>query len=323
MKFRKSVLCLGLSAMALCFSGCQSAEPADQAPYFVFATPLVNHPTRSHARVGFEEACREMNIHGDWLGPNIIDVPAMEEIIETALLEKADGIITQGVVDEAILQEAAEKNIPVVLVDSDMASESRLCFLGKDFHEQAVLFLQDIENRLGKEEPLRIAVQAANLDFQIAKDQIQELKTVFASHPGGFEIVSLSQSLSDSVRALKEWEKVLEENPDLNIAVSFAGESGCCCADAAGNLGLEDQLLIYGVDSIEQTMDYVRDEKLTGTLVTSFYEYGWRSVEILKDYVENGTVPESVGVNLMLVTKENYEDWKKNEQKESESAEQA
>lgn len=33
---------------------------------------------------------------------------------------------------------------------------------------------------------------------------------------------------------------------------------------------MEDGLLIYGVDDIDQTLDYVRDGRLTGTLVTSF-----------------------------------------------------
>lgn len=323
MHIRKTIISFGLLCTAICLSGCQAAEPAEAAPYFVFATPLDNSPIWSHAQAGFEDACQELNVHGDWLGPNIIDVPAMEEIIETAILEKADGIITQGVVDESILREAAEKDIPVVLVDSDMSEENRLCFLGKDFHEQALLFLEDIENRLGKDEPLKIAIQAANLDFQIAKDQISEIEEVFASHPGGFEIVSLSQSLSDTVRGLKEWQRVMEEHPDLNIAICFAGESGCVCVDAAVEWGMEDQVLIYGVDNMDQTMEYVRDEKLTGTLVTSFYDYGWRSVEILREYLETGKEPESVEINLMLVTKENYEDWKKNEQKESESADPA
>ena len=301
MHIRKTIISFGLLCTAICLSGCQAAEPAEAAPYFVFATPLDNSPIWSHAQAGFEDACQELNVHGDWLGPNIIDVPAMEEIIETAILEKADGIITQGVVDESILREAAEKDIPVVLVDSDMSEE----------------------NRLGKDEPLKIAIQAANLDFQIAKDQISEIEEVFASHPGGFEIVSLSQSLSDTVRGLKEWQRVMEEHPDLNIAICFAGESGCVCVDAAVERGMEDQVLIYGVDNMDQTMEYVRDEKLTGTLVTSFYDYGWRSVEILREYLETGKEPESVEINLMLVTKENYEDWKKNEQKESESADPA
>lgn len=181
-----SLLVGGAVAMSsLVLEGC--ALPADAASrYFIFATPLASHPIWLQAKAGFEDACKELGVEGDWLGPNIIDVEAMEKVVETGILQKADGMITQGVLSSELVQAAKRKGLPVVLVDSDMKPEDRLCFLGKDFHEQARLFLNDIEARLGKNEPLTIAIQAANLAFDIAQEQIQEIRYVFAAHPGGF-----------------------------------------------------------------------------------------------------------------------------------------
>ena len=288
---------------SLVLEGC--ALPADAASrYFIFATPLASHPIWLQAKAGFEDACKELGVEGDWLGPNIIDVEAMEKVVETGILQKADGMITQGVLSSELLQNAKRRGLPVVLVDSDMKPEDRLCFLGKDFHEQAKLFLSDIEERLGKNEPLTIAIQAANLAFDIAQEQIQEIRSVFAAHPGGYEIVSLSQSLSDEVRSRKEWESVLAEHPDINVAINFAGESGCCCYDAVHARAMEDDLLIYGVDDIEQTLRYVEEGKITGTVVTSFYQYGYQSMMILDTYLKEQKANSLYSVSLEMLTKE-------------------
>lgn len=188
-KHRVRALCTAASLL-ISLSGCQNSAPLQKERYYIFATPLADHAIWTRAREGFFDACEELGVHGDWLGPNIIDVDQMETVIETGILQKADGIITQGVVDHEVLSLAREARIPVVLVDSDMRPVDRLCFIGKDFHRQAVLFLEDIEKRVGRDTFLNIAIQAANLDFRIAQDQIEQIRQVFAAHPGGFQITS-------------------------------------------------------------------------------------------------------------------------------------
>ena len=65
----------------------------------------------------------------------------MVKQIEIAINLKSDGIITQGLVPEAlepVLKMAADANIPVVLVDGDVPKAERLAFLGlspSDFGE--------------------------------------------------------------------------------------------------------------------------------------------------------------------------------------------
>ena len=61
--------------------------------------------------------------------------------------------------------------------------------------------------------------------FKIAQDQIDEIEHVFASHPGGYEIVSISESKSEGVRARKEWEEVMDTQENINVAINFAAHS--------------------------------------------------------------------------------------------------
>lgn len=289
-----------------CTSDTAENDSFDDRLYFVFATPLKDHEVWLKAKEGFDDACREKKIYGDWIGPIAIDTQKMEEVIETAISQRADAIITQGVIDSTLIKKAKEKGIPILLVDSDVEESERFAYLGKNFNEQAKLFLNDIEKRLGKETFLEIGIQVAEKNFDIATDQIKEIESVFKMHPGGYEIKVISESKSDSIRAKKEWHNILSTTK-INVAINFAGESAVSCNEVANQLNVRDSMLIYGVDDMPETIELIKDGQIDGSVVTSFYNYGYEATNWLYDYlVEGKELTQTVNsVKLILVTSEN------------------
>lgn len=303
-----------LIASILLLGACSSKKVDNEDyTYILFATPLKEHTIWLQAKEGFDTACDENNIKCDWIGPNVIDTQNMNDVIETGIMQKADAIITQGVVEESLVNLAYEQNIPVILVDSDMPNSKRFLYMGKDFNLQANLLLEDIEKKYGKDKKLKIAIQVAEESFSIAQDQIKELENVFASHKGGFEIVSVSESKSDIIRAKKEWGIVLSENPDINVAINFAAESAEPCSEAAIEKSIREDMLIYGVDDMETTLNLIREHKIDGTLATSFYDYGYKSVNILLDYLNKSIEPNNriLSPKLIIVNEENIDTYDK------------
>jgi hypothetical protein len=301
-----------LSVFSFALFSCSNKESnIQEEKNILFATPLKEHEVWLKAKDGLDDVCSANNLNCEWQGPVVIDTDAMNDTIETGIMKKVDGIITQGVVSEELVNRAVEMNIPVVLVDSDMPNSKRTFYMGKDFHKQAEMFLSDIEKHLGKDTYLKVAIQVADASFNIAKDQIKEIKDVFSKHRGGFEIVSVSQSRSDSVRAKKEWERVLNEENDINVAINFAGESAPFCSEAAKELNLREQMLIYGVDDLDNTLQGVKNGDIDGTIVTSFYDYGYQSVEIILDYLNDKKIERDYSPKLELLTKENISAYEK------------
>lgn len=301
-----------LVSMFLILTGCNhnSKITTEKSLYFVYATPLKEHEIWLKAKIGFDEACKEKNINGDWLGPTAIDTNKMEEVIETAIAQKADAIITQGVIDSSIINKAKQKGIPILLVDSDIKDSERFAYLGKDFNEQAELFLIDIEKNLGKDTFLEIGIQVAEKGFDIASQQVDEIKNVFNKHPGGYEIKIVSESKSDSVRAKKEWLNILSTT-SINVAINFAGESAVFCNEAAKELKIRDKMLVYGVDDMPDTIKLIKDKQIDGSVVTSFYNYGYDATNWLYDYLINDKqLSEKINsVKLVLVTDENVSNY--------------
>ena len=190
----------------------------EEFTYFLFATPLKEHETWLKAKTGFQAACSDYGLKCAWEGPAGIDTEMMEEVMETGILQKADAIV--AVVDPDMVREAQAQGIPVVLVDSDIPESDSFAYIGKNFRQQAEMLLEDIESRYG-EDDLVVAIQVAELGFQIAKDQIAAVKEVFSAHRGGYEIVSVSQSKSDNIRAKQEWDGVMAEHADINVAINL------------------------------------------------------------------------------------------------------
>lgn len=287
---RKKRLC-GIVCLCLVLSGgCSAAEPKEEkksSQYFLFATPLSTHTLWQKAREGMQDACTELEVHCDWKGPIKISTDDMVDVINTGLLKKADGIITQGVIS-------------------------------KDFDEQARLLLADIEEKLGKNKMLRIGIQVSDLSFDLARDQIASIEAVFAQHPGGFEIVAKSESRSDQLTSRNEWIKVLQKDTGMNVSINLAGENAIGFVDASEYMDNRDTILVYGVDDMKETLELIREGKVEGSIVTSFYQYGYESVHILYDYVTRGVRPEKERIPsyLVLVNRKNLNTYASALQKE-------
>ncbi len=101
--------------------------------------------------------------------------------------------------------------------------------------------------------------------------------------------------------------RVLEEYPNINLSVSFAGESAHACGEIAYNLGIKDHLFVFGVDDMKTTIDYIKKGYIDASIVTSFYQYGYNSLYLLYQYKTENKVPVSVNqpVELIVVNKDN------------------
>lgn len=312
MKKRLTAL-LATMAMAVSLIG---AVPATEVKaeekeelHFVYVSPLLAHPIWLVAKDGFEQACEELGIKGDWVGPQNISPEEMTKLVETAVAEQADAIITQGLVPAAPVKTAIEQDIPVLVVDSDIPDADRVAFFGKDVNVQAEVLYESVKEKIGEDNPIKASIQVAALNYQTAHDQINAVEEVFSKHPGGFEIVNTTESKSDKMKSTTEWENTFKAYPEINVAINLAAEAGPACAKVVKDKGIRDKVLVYGVDDTEETLDLIKNGDLDGTVVTSFWNYGYQATYWLYQHITEGKNPEQVvnDAGTILVTNDNLE----------------
>jgi ribose transport system substrate-binding protein len=300
-------LCMGTAFAA----GSQDDSKDDGQLHFVYVSPLLAHPVWLLAKDGFDQAVSELNIKGDWVGPQGVSPEEMAKLIETAVAQKVDAIITQGLVPAAPVQAAIDAGIAVLVVDSPIDLEGQLAYFGKDVKVQAKAFYDDVVTQYGNNAELNMSIQVAALNYQIAVDQIEAIKKQFNNYGGSFNVVNISESKSDRMKATTEWENTLKAYPEINLAINLAAEAGPACASVVRDLGIKDKILIYGVDDIDETLDLVRNGELDGTVATSFHNYGYQATYWLYQNVLEGKTPTAISndAGTIMINKSNVDNY--------------
>lgn len=326
----KKTLCLVLALLILVFaiSACaqkspeatesvtQTTEGNTEAPstdeeelHLVFVTPLIAHPVWLIAKEGFEDAARDMNFRGDWVGPSVIDAEEMIKQIETAIVEKADGIITQGINPEAmvpVLEKCAEAGIPVIVTNSDIPDAPRLAYLGTDPNNLGSTGAKSILEKMG-DTPIKAAYMTAVLDYKIGLDMVAGYEGILETAPGGYSKMTVAEDKGDMLTGVQQWENIFNTYPDTNVAVSVSGTAGAACAKVVQEMGLQDQVTIMAIDDIEETIDGINDGIIYATMTQNFYRKGYQAAQWIVDYIREGKEPAELlnDSGTMVVTKEN------------------
>ncbi|MFP3089388.1 substrate-binding domain-containing protein [Treponema sp. TIM-1] len=305
------VMLCGIVTSAFARGGAQGEAQKSDKMHFVYVSPLLAHPVWLIAKNGFDAACQELGIQGDWVGPQGISPEEMAKLVDTAIAQKADAIITQGIVPAEPVQNAIAAGIPVLVVDSDIPDAQRLAFFGKETKVQAQALYTDVLERLGPNTPLNVSFQVSNLVYEVAHRQINDIEEAFKKHPGGYKQVNISESKSEKIQAVTEWERTFNAYPEINVAINLAAEAGPACATVAREKGIRRKVLIYAVDDIDETLDLLRNNDLDGTIVTSFWNYGYQATYWLYQHITQGKKPAQVSndAGTILVTNKNVNNY--------------
>ena len=289
----------------------ETSEVAEEELHLVFVTPLIAHPVWLIAKEGFEDAAADFNFRGDWVGPNVISAEEMIKQIETAIVEKADGIITQGINPEAmvpVLEKCAEAGIPVVVTNSDIPDAPRMAYLGTDPKNLGNTGAAAILEEMG-DAPIKAAYMTAVLDYKVGLDMIEGYEEVLETAPGGYEKMTIAEEKGDMLVGVQQWEYIFNTYPDTNVAVNVTASGAAAAAKVVAEKGLEDQVLIMAIDDIEETIDGIESGAIYGTMTQNFYRKGYQAAQWICDYVRNGVEPPALlnDSGTMLVTSDNLE----------------
>lgn len=293
-------------------TGDTTGDTSTEDLHFVFVSPLLSHPIWLIAKEGFETACEELGIQGDWVGPQGLSAEEMAQLVDTAVAQGADAIITQGICPVSPLENAINEGVKVLMVDSDSADlDGRLAYLGKDLDKQAQLMYEEVAKVIPEDEKIVMSIQCADLTSQFYVDQNAAVEEAFSQHPGGFELVNTTLSKSDKATGTNEWLNTFNTYPEINVCINLAAEAAAACVTAADELGITDDLTIVGVDDTDENLELLREGKILCTSVVSFWNYGYQAAYWLYQNITEGRVPEQV-INdggTMMVTTDNVDEY--------------
>ena len=143
--------CLGLAVAAMLLSPLTplfGQSEAKKSEYKFVIVPKVVHPWFDQVNEGAKKAAKMIEdqtgskVSIDYRAPQSADVVMQNEILERSIATKPDGIavdLLDGEGNRAVIEDALQRKIPVVVFDSEPPSGMSLTSVGGDFAAQAGL----------------------------------------------------------------------------------------------------------------------------------------------------------------------------------------
>lgn len=207
------------------------------------------------------------------------------------------------------LAEVAARDVPVVNIDLPIAGAAAeqvgadiATYIGTDNVAAGRLAGEFIDETLGGEGSVAlIGGIEGDPTSQARLDGFQE------GIGDGIEVVTTQPGDWDRQTALTAAETILNANPDLDAFFAANDVMALGISQAVANAGLQDDVVVVGVDGIEDALDAVAQGTLTATVSQYPYVIGQMGVDACLAAIAGEDLPETVDAPVQLVTAENAE----------------
>lgn len=207
------------------------------------------------------------------------------------------------------LADVAEQGVPVVNIDLPIAAEAAeqvgaeiATYIGTDNVAAGRLGGEFVSEQIGGEGQVAlIGGIEGDPTSQARLDGFQE------GIDDGVEVVTTQPGDWDRQTALTAAETILNANPELDAFFAANDVMALGIVQAVANAGLEGEVVVVGVDGIEDALDAVADGNLTATVSQYPYVIGQLGVDACLAAMQGQDLPASVDAPVQLVTADNAE----------------
>jgi ribose transport system substrate-binding protein len=293
----KKIISFTLAMALLCSMAAFAVGERDRGSRplnFTFVLPMVPNEIWVVARDGFVDACRKLGVRPIVVMPSSPnDINQMNSLMETAIIQRIDGLITQAVNPEGMMpafRKLDDAGIPYALVSSDAPDSNRIVKVGTG-GELGRIAAEYIIDKMGNQE-IRYITALWALEAGLAIDIHSNYRNAFAKAPGGARELTLLETRSDQLYITNGYQNALATHPNTNVVVNVCGFGAAGAARAATEAGIgPDRLFIMGVDDIQETLDGIRSGRIQASMTQNFYRMAYEATEHLYNFVTRGVRP--------------------------------
>ena len=242
---------------------------------------------------GAREAEEKLGVAVEYNGPKKTSMSEHIEWIEKAIAAKVDGIITQGLDEKAftpVINEAIQKGIPVITIDTDAASSKRSAYVGTDNYQAGFLAGKALINDTGGQAKVGIitgSFEARNMQLRVQgfRDAVKESPNV--------SILDVKASNITRIGAAEKADEMLSNYPEMDAFFGTSALDSYGIASTLQQRGRTDGVYVISFDTLPETIQLIQDGVIDATVVQKPYKMGYQSVKLLKA-IANGEMVESI-----------------------------
>jgi ribose transport system substrate-binding protein len=259
-------------------------------------------------QAGAVAAGRENGVEINWNGPAVeTDYTGQLKIVETMINRRVDSIVLAPIDRKAmvaVVERAAKEQIPVVIFDSGIDTESYVSEVATDNYLAGQMAAERMGKILnGKGKVVIVAVQPG-AGSTMAREQ--GFEDVIKKNCPGIQIVDKRYGMSDYAKSLAVAENMLTAYPDLDGLFASNESSTIGAIQALKARGTK--LKMVGFDWSPVLEQELKTGVLDSLVVQDPFQMGFQAVKAAVDKLNDKPVEKKNPLAPLLVDKENLLD---------------
>ena len=314
---RKAISILLMLATAAAFGCNRSVSKSAKKKLTIAVIPKgTSHEFWKSIHAGAIKASRELSTQGNdveviWKGPLREDDREQQiQVVEGFTSQGVDGIVLAPLDNRALVrpvEEAKSANVPTVIIDSALDSNSIVSFVATDNRKGGMLAADRLGQLLsGKGKVILLRYAEGSASTQDREDGfLQEIKQKFP----GIELISSDQYAG----ATRDTAKRASEN----LLNRFGEEvQGIFCPNesttagmllALQDIGKAGKVTFVGFDTSQTFIDAMRAKQLHGIVVQNPFNMGYLGVRTMVESLQGKTVDKRIDTGVTMITSDNLD----------------
>ena len=206
-----------------------------------------------------------------------------------------------------ILQNAIERRIPVVLVDSDAPLPGKSSYAGTDNRAGGTLAAKHVIEKVGSG---KIAIITGVPGNQSQDDRAAGFLETIAGVPG-LQVVSRQPANSERSLGLTVMENILTAHPDIKAVFATNDQMALGAVEAINARSPKPAVAVVGFDATAEAVQAIIEGRMSASVAQRPFEMGRRSVEAALALIDGRTVEARIDTGTELVTAANAKGYKK------------
>jgi len=308
---KNQLLCaiLLLSMMTVFPGGCKRSGNDDGKTTIAVIPKTTANAFWNKVKAGAEQASKDHDVNIIWKGPaKETKINQQRRIVETQITRGVDAIVLAASDKKALdaaVKDAEKQGIPVVTIDSGVASDTPISFVATDNVEGGKQAAQVLAKLIGETGKVGLIPFVKGSATSIARER--GFKKGLKEFPD-VALVATEYSNSQTEVALSKTQNMLTAHPDLNgiFAANLPGAVGAGrVLDRQEKAG---KIKLVGYDAGDQEIEMLKNGIIQALIVQNPYKMGYKGVEIAVKHLDGKSVPKRVDTGVTVVTKDNLND---------------
>lgn len=258
---------------------------------------------------GARAAGKEAGVEILWNGPALeSDFPRQIQILDAMVAQRVDGIAIAAAERQALvaaIERASDAGIPVVIFDSGADTEKYLSFIATDNVRAGRLGARKLGELSGGRGKVALILHAPG-SFSTMDRERGFKQTLNAEFPG-LEVVVEQFAMGDQAKARSIVENALSAHPGLQGVFCSTEPAATGAMLALEARGVAGKIKLVTVDSSENLVEQLKQDKVHALVVQDPFEMGRRAVMSIVSKLNGSTPPRRVDMEPRVITKGDLE----------------